>query len=58
MYTMEEILESIANGQRTQAIQQIKESQYLLEDVFEELEKEEIIRLYRIALSVGYLEIN
>lgn len=58
MYAMEEILESIRNGQRKQAIQQIQESRYLLEDVFEELEKDEIIRLYRVALSMGYLEIN
>lgn len=55
---MEEILESIRNGQRKQAIQQIQESAYLLEDVFEELEKEEIIRFYRVALAVGYLETN
>ena len=55
---MEEILESIINGQRTQALQQIQESGYSLEDVFEELEKEEIIRLYKVALAVGYLEIN
>lgn len=55
---MEEILESIINGQRKQAIQQIQESRYLLEDIFEELDKEEIIRLYRVAISMGYLEIN
>ena len=36
---MEEIIESIINGQRKQALEQLLESSYLLEDLFEELYK-------------------
>jgi len=56
---MEEIIESITNGQRKQALEQIKESQYKLDDLFEELLEngmgEEIIKMYRIAVSTGYI---
>ena len=34
---MEEIIESIMNGQRKQALEQLMDSAYLLEDLFEEL---------------------
>ena len=56
---MEQIIESILNGQRVQALQQLISSQYLLEDLFEELleldDPHEIITMYRIAISQGYL---
>jgi len=60
---MEEIIESIINGQRKQAIEQLKESPYTLDDLFEELldqsiESKEIIRMYRVALSTGYITIG
>ena len=56
---MDEIIDSIINGQRTQALQQLIDSQYLLEDLFERLLEEgmakEIISIYRIAISTGYI---
>jgi len=57
---MEEIIESITNGQRRQALEQLMHSQYTLEDLFEYLlyhqQPEEVIIIYRIALSIGYLK--
>ena len=57
---MEEIIESIMNGQRKQALEQLMESSYLLEDLFEELLNQdmhkEIITLYRVAVRVGYIK--
>lgn len=59
---MEEIIESIQNGQRKQALEQLKESSYLLEDLFEELlsldMSEEIITMYRIAVNNDYIVLN
>lgn len=56
---MEQIIESIINGQRKQALQQLIDSQYLLEDLFEELlfhqMPHEIITMYRIAVNQDYL---
>ena len=56
---MDEIIESIRNGQRKQALEQLLQSPYLLDDLFERLLKEdmakEIISMYRIAVSQGYL---
>jgi len=56
---MEQIINSIINGQRKQAIQQLQDSPYLLEDLFEALLKQEmcneIITMYRIAVSQGYI---
>jgi len=57
---LDDIIESIINGQRKQAIEQLKESPYTLDDLFEEIldqniEAKEIIRMYRVALSVGYI---
>ena len=56
---MEEIITSIINGQRKQALVQLMESGYLLEDLFEELlEKnmcKEIITMYRIAYKNNYI---
>ena len=57
---MEEIIESIMNGQRKQALEQLMESSYLLEDLFEELLSQnmpnEIITMYRVALRVNYIK--
>ena len=57
---MEEIIESIMNGQRKQALEQLMESSYLLEDLFEELLSQnmpnEIITMYRVAARVGYIK--
>lgn len=56
---MEDIINSIINGQRTQALEQLKDSPYLLEDLFEELLSQnmanEIITMYRIAISTEYI---
>ena len=56
---MEQIIESILVGQRIQAIEQLKASQYLLEDLFEELLElgipKEIITMYRVAVNQDYL---
>ena len=56
---MDEIIESIRNGQRKQALEQLLQSTYLLDDLFERLLREdmakEIISMYRIAVSQGYL---
>lgn len=55
MYELEEIIESIINGQRKQALNQLKDSRYLLDDLFEELASngmdKEIIIMYRLATS-------
>jgi len=57
---MEEIIESIINGQRKQAIKQLKNSGFLLEDLFEELIGlkmfDEVVTMYRVAVSVGYIK--
>ena len=57
---MEEIIESIINGQRKQALEQLMDSAYLLEDLFEELLNQnmpnEIIAMYRVAVRVGYIK--
>lgn len=56
---MEDIIESIINGQRKQALKQLQASPFLLDDLFEELLNlgmcEEIITMYRIAVSQGYI---
>jgi len=56
---MEQIINSILNGQRIQALEQLSQSRYLLEDLFEELllhnMPKEIITMYRIAINQGYL---
>lgn len=56
---MEQIIESILVGQRIQALEQLISSQYLLEDLFEELLElgipKEIITMYRVAVNQEYL---
>lgn len=59
---MEEIIERIKNGRRVVAMAKIIDSSVLLEDVFEELLKqnmaEEIIIMYRVAIQTKYLVIS
>lgn len=56
---MEDIINSIINGQRKQALEQLIDSPYLLEDLFEELLSQdmanEIIAMYRIAINNEYI---
>ena len=56
---MDEIIESIRNGQRKQALEQLFQSPYLLDDLFERLLEEsmakEILSMYRIAVQMGYI---
>jgi len=55
---MDEILESIENGQWKQAIQQIRDARFSIDDIYMELSKSDIIRLHNIAIDVGYLVVN
>ena len=56
---MDEIIESIRNGQRKQALEQLQVSPYSFDDLFEYLLElnmpREIIILHRIALATGHL---
>ena len=56
---MEEIIESIINGQRKQAIEQLKASSYGLDDLFEELiglnMSYETVKMLRVAINTKYL---
>lgn len=56
---MEEIIESIINGQRRQALEQLIESKYLLSDLFVELLNlnmpREILTMYNVAVNYGYI---
>ena len=56
---MEEIIESIINGQRKQAIEQLKDSSYGLDDLFEELiglnMVDEMVKMLRVAINTKYL---
>ena len=56
---MDEIIESIRNGQRKQALEQLQISPYSFDDLFEYLLElnmpKEIIILHRIAIATGYL---
>lgn len=57
---MHEIINSILNGQRKQALAQLINSQFTLEDLFEELLEQnmsrEIITMYRIAVNQNYIK--
>ena len=57
--TLETIVESIINGNRRQALQQLSDSKYLLEDLFEYLlelnQPQEIITMYRVAVNTNYI---
>ena len=59
---MDEIIDSIRNGQRKQALDQLCDSRYLLEDLFERLLEEqmpkEIICMFRVAVNSGYISFN
>ena len=56
---MDKIIESICNGQRKQALEQLIDSPYILEDLFERLLEEdmakEIICMYRVAIHADYI---
>ena len=62
MYDLDTIIESIINGQRKQAIVQLCDSVYSLEDLFERLIEEqmqkEILCMYRVAVNSGYISFN
>ena len=62
MYDLDTIIESIINGQRKQALDQLCDSRYLLEDLFERLLEEqmhkEIICMFRVAVNSGYISFN
>ena len=57
--TLETIVESIINGQRRQALEQLSDSKYLLEDLFEYLlelnQPQEIITMYKVAVNSNYI---
>jgi len=61
-YTMEDIIDSIMNGQRKQALKQLVESRYTMEDLFQELtdqeESNEIIRMFNVAVNQSYISFN
>jgi len=62
MYELEEIIESIVNGQRKQALAQLKDSDKTFMDLLEELEDRsmsyEILTMTRVALNNDYLVSN
>ena len=59
---MDEIIESIENGQRIQALKQLVESPYGLSDLLEELNGlsmyDEIIRMVRVSENIDFIEYN
>ena len=59
MTTLDTIVESITNGQRKQALQQLSDSDYFLDDLFEYLleldQPQEIITMYRVAINNNYI---
>lgn len=62
MYDLDTIIDSIRNGQRKQALAQLCDSKYSLEDLFERLLEEqmpkEILCMYHIAVNSGYISLN
>lgn len=57
-YEMDDILLSIINGQRKQALYQLANSTYLFVDLVAELKPAEVIAMIRVADSVGYISYN
>lgn len=61
---MEEILESITNGQRKQALKQMNEAGIDFEDMIEAVGNDdylgvkEVITMIKIAVSTGYISFN
>ena len=55
---MDEILLSIENGQWKQAIEQIKDARFSIDDIYMELDKSDIISLHKVAVNTGYLTVN
>lgn len=56
---MEEIIESIINGQRKQALTQLSESAFTFEDLAQEVlvnfETNELLTMLKVAIRIGYL---
>lgn len=58
---MNEILDSIINGQRIQAIEQLAESTYTFDELLEAIydsnsfDDYEMVRITRVAIAQGYL---
>ena len=59
---MDEILESILNGQRRQALKQLEDSNYTMRDLFDELESRgdyhEICVMFTIAQINDYIQVK
>ena len=59
MMTLYTIVESITNGQRKQALEQLSDSDYFLDDLFEYLfelnQPQEIITMYGVAINTNYI---
>lgn len=62
MYNTDEIMESIENGQRRQALRQISESNWDFVDFLAHLEMNgkfyEVINMLRVAENSGYISYN
>lgn len=62
MYEMDEIINSIINGQRKQALRQLSESRFTFLDLIQELDNlnmsGETLRLVRVAENSGYISYN
>ena len=59
---MEEIIKSIGNGQRPQALKQLERSTHSIDEMFDELiecnMEKEVGVMTRIAISSGYMSFN
>jgi hypothetical protein len=59
---MNEILDSIGNGQRKQALTQLDDSTYTMRELFDELETRrdyhEILVMFSIAQSQDYIKVK
>ena len=61
-YRLKDIIESITNGQRKQALRQLTESDHTMQDLFSELLdvglEKEVLRMFIIAGNIGYISFN
>jgi len=55
---MREVLNSIANGQRKQALNQMNRNGIEFIDLINELDKKEICAMVRVAERIGYISYN
>ena len=55
---MNEVLMSITNGQRRQALNQMHQNDIDFVDLLDMLEKKEILAMVRVAERVGYISYN